>query len=107
MGEDCLNLNVWTPGVNDGGKRPVLVSYHGGWGHRLRQRADVRRRRWPGSTCRGGYRQPPAGVVRLCPPRRPRPRRVRGAGSVGVMDMVASLQWVRDNIERFGGDPGG
>ena len=30
MGEDCLALNVWTPGVNDGGKRPVMVSFHGG-----------------------------------------------------------------------------
>ena len=30
MGEDCLVLNIWTPGVNDGAKRAVLVSFHGG-----------------------------------------------------------------------------
>src|SRR5271167_4828341 len=30
MGEDCLNLNIWTPGLKDGAKRPVLVSFHGG-----------------------------------------------------------------------------
>jgi len=108
MGEDCLNLNIWTPGVNDGARRPVLVSYHGGgWatgsgngpmydGARMALFGDV-------VVVTVNHRLAAFGYTHLtdlgAPPS------FRYAGVCGVMDMVASLQWVRANIERFGGDP--
>lgn len=109
MGEDCLNLNVWTPGVNDTGRRPVLVSFHGGgWatgsgngpmydGAQMARKHNVVVVTVNHRLAAFGY----AHLVDLgAPPE------FAQAGVCGVMDMVASLAWVRDNIERFGGDPG-
>jgi len=108
MGENCLNLNVWTPSVNDGARRPVLVSFHGGgWatgsgngpmydGARMANLGDVvvvtvnHRLAAFGYTHLAGVGAPPE---------------FADAGVCGVQDMVASLRWVRDNIEKFGGDP--
>jgi para-nitrobenzyl esterase len=109
MGEDCLNLNIWTPGVNDGARRPVLVSFHGGgWttgsgngpmydGAQLARFGDVVVVTVNHRLAANGYTH----LVDLGAP-----AEFRYAGVCGVMDMVASLQWVRANIERFGGDPG-
>jgi para-nitrobenzyl esterase len=108
-GEDCLNLNIWTPGVNDAGKRPVLVSYHGGgWatgsgngpmydGAQMARKHNV-------VVVTVNHRLAAFGYLHLAD--LGAPAEFANAGNVGVMDMVASLQWVRDNIERFGGDPG-
>ena len=108
MGEDCLNLNVWTPGVGDGKKRPVLVSYHGGgWatgsgngpmydGAQLARFGDV-------VVVTVNHRLAAFGYTHLAD--LGAPPEFANAGNVGVMDMVASLQWVRDNIANFGGDP--
>jgi para-nitrobenzyl esterase len=108
MGEDCLNLNIWTPGVNDQGRRPVLVSFHGGgWttgsgngpmydGAQLARFGDVVVVTVNHRLAANGYTH----LVDLGAP-----AEFRYAGVCGVMDMVASLQWVRANIERFGGDP--
>jgi para-nitrobenzyl esterase len=108
MGEDCLNLNIWTPGVNDQGRRPVLVSFHGGgWttgsgngpmydGAQLARFGDVVVVTVNHRLAANGYTH----LVDLGAP-----AEFRYAGVCGVMDMVASLQWVKANIERFGGDP--
>jgi para-nitrobenzyl esterase len=108
MGEDCLNLNVWTPGVSDGARRPVLVSFHGGgWatgsgngpmydGAQLARFGDV-------VVVTVNHRLAAFGYTHLAD--LGAPAAFRYAGVCGVMDMVASLRWVRDNIERFGGDP--
>lgn len=106
MDEDCLFLNVWTPGLDDGGARPVLVWLHGGGfasgngsstayeGTRLAQRGDVvvvtlnHRLNVFGYLALGHYG---AGFA--------------DSSVAGVLDMVQALEWVRDNIERFGGDP--
>jgi para-nitrobenzyl esterase len=108
MGEDCLNLNVWTPGVNDHAKRPVLVSFHGGgWatgsgngpmydGAQMARLGDV-------VVVTVNHRLAAFGYTHLAD--LGAPPEFADAGNVGVMDMVASLRWVRDNIERFGGDP--
>ena len=108
MNEDCLSLNVWTPGVNDNEKRAVLVSFHGGgWAT------------GPGNgpMYDGGQLALLGGVVVVTVNHRlasfgythlaavGAPEEFRSAGVCGVMDMVASLEWVRDNIARFGGDP--
>jgi para-nitrobenzyl esterase len=109
MGEDCLNLNVWTPGVNDHAKRPVLVSFHGGgWatgsgngpmydGAQMARLGDV-------VVVTVNHRLAANGYLHLAG--LGAPAQFANAGNCGVMDMVASLRWVRDNIERFGGDPG-
>jgi para-nitrobenzyl esterase len=107
--EDCLFLNVWTPGVNDNGKRPVMFWLHGGGfatgsdssalfiGANLARRGDVivvginHRLGAPGFTHLGDL----AGETFV------------HSGNAGMLDAVAALEWVRDNIERFGGDPNG
>lgn len=108
MGEDCLSLNVWTPGINDGQKRAVMVSFHGGGfatgsgnapgydGAQLARFGDV-------VVVTVNHRLASYGYLNLvdlgAPPE------FAAAGVAGAMDLVASLEWVRDNIERFGGDP--
>ncbi|MFI4964178.1 MAG: carboxylesterase/lipase family protein [Caulobacterales bacterium] len=109
MGEDCLNLNIWTPGVNDNARRPVLVSFHGGgWatgsgngpmydGAQMARLGDV-------VVVTVNHRLAAFGYAHLAD--LGAPPEFAYAGVCGVMDMVAALQWVRDNVERFGGDPG-
>jgi para-nitrobenzyl esterase len=109
MGEDCLSLNVWTPGVNDGQKRAVMVSFHGGGfatgsgngpgydGAQLARLGDV-------VVVTVNHRLASYGYLHLAD--LGAPPEFAHAGVAGMMDLAASLQWVRDNIERFGGDPG-
>ncbi|MBO0724700.1 MAG: carboxylesterase/lipase family protein [Blastocatellia bacterium] len=108
MGEDCLVLNVWTPGVNDGAKRATLVSFHGGGyttgsgnapgfdGAQLALFGDV-------VVVTVNHRLASYGYTHLAD--LGAPPEFAYAGVTGIMDLVASLQWVRDNIENFGGDP--
>ncbi len=108
MGEDCLSLNVWTPGINDGQKRAVLVSFHGGGfatgsgngpgydGAQLARFGDV-------VVVTVNHRLASFGYLHLAD--LGAPPEFAQAGVVGMMDLVASLQWVRDNIANFGGDP--
>jgi para-nitrobenzyl esterase len=108
MGEDCLSLNVWTPGA-DGQKRAVLVSFHGGGfatgsgngpgydGAQLARFGDV-------VVVTVNHRLASFGYLHLAD--LGAPPEFAEAGVAGAMDLVASLEWVRDNIERFGGDPG-
>ncbi len=106
--EDCLFLNVWTQGLGDGKKRPVMVWLHGGgfmagsgaWpiydGANLARKGDAvvvtvnHRLNVFGHLYLGGL----AGDA------------YAKSGNVGMLDLVAALEWVRDNIEAFGGDPG-
>ncbi|HYL75093.1 MAG TPA: carboxylesterase family protein [Bryobacteraceae bacterium] len=107
MGEDVLTLNVWTPGIKDGGKRAVLVSFHGGGyatgsgngpqydGTQLSRLADV-------VVVTVNHRLASFGYLHLAD--LGAPPEFAHAGVAGMMDLVASLEWVRDNIENFGGD---
>ena len=105
--EDCLFLNVWTPGLRDGGARPVLFYIHGGAfdqgsgssllydGTRLCQRGDV-------VVVTVNHRLNAFGYLYL--------GRLAGpaygdSGNAGMLDLVLALRWVRDNIAQFGGDP--
>ena len=109
MGEDCLVLNIWTPGVNDGAKRAVLVSFHGGGfatgsgnapgydGAQLALFGDV-------VVVTVNHRLASYGYTHLAD--LGAPPEFAYAGVSGVMDLVAALQWVHDNIENFGGNPG-
>ena len=105
--EDCLFLNVWTPGT-DAERRPVMVYIHGGAyatgsgsdplydGARLARRGDV-------VVVTVNHRLNLFGYASLA--------RIAGAGfaasgNVGQLDLIQALAWVRDNIAAFGGDPG-
>ena len=108
QGEDCLILNVWTKAVGDGGKRPVMVWLHGGGftsgngssaiyhGHGLVKRGDV-------VVVTLNHRLNVFGFLHLGDIAG---KEFVGSGMVGMMDIVLALQWVRDNIATFGGDPG-
>src|SRR5438105_4576538 len=98
MDEDCLTLNVWTPACDDG-KRPVMVWIHGGaflfgtgatpwYDGRSFARDDV-------VLVTINYRLGAFGFLH-----------VDGQGNNGILDQVSALEWVRDNIAAFGGDPG-
>lgn len=105
--EDCLTLNVWTPGIRDGGKRPVMVWLHGGGLWRLSA---------AGRSQAGGRLAANGDVVMVSPNHRlgvlgyaylqDFDPMFTGSASAGMLDIVQALQWVRDNIEEFGGDPG-
>ena len=106
IGEDCLVLNVYTPALKDGGKRPVMFSIHGGGftsgtsgnpvfdGVALAKLGDV-------ILVTINHRLGILGYLELgafAP-------EFEGSGNVGIMDIVQALQWVQGNIENFGGDP--
>lgn len=106
ISEDCLMLNVFTPAINDGRKRPVMVWIHGGGfaigtgagertdGSNLARYQDVvsvnmnHRLGVMGYTYLGAFDDEYA-----------------HSGNQGQLDLILALQWVRDNIEAFGGDP--
>ncbi|QHT66765.1 carboxylesterase/lipase family protein [Rhodocytophaga rosea] len=104
--ENCLTLNVWTPKVNDNKKRPVMVWFHGGGfsagssvelpsydGERLTKKDVVvvtvnHRLNVLGFLDLSGYGD-----------------KYKSSANAGLMDLVASLEWVKQNINNFGGDP--
>jgi len=108
VSEDCLRLNIWTPAI-DAKKRPVMVWLHGGGytngngieqdgydGENLSRKGNI-------VFVSINHRLGPIGFSDLS--------KVGGSkyvdsGNVGALDMVAALEWVRDNIASFGGDPG-
>jgi para-nitrobenzyl esterase len=104
--EDCLHLNVWTAGLRDRKKRPVLVYFHGGAynngtvnsdlydGKRLVHRGDV-------VVVTVNHRLNAFGYLYLgdlAP-------EYAQSGNAGQLDLILALKWVRDNIAEFGGDP--
>lgn len=104
--EDCLRLNVWTPSINDQKKRPVMCWIHGGAfstgssqnhpsydGENLCQLGDV-------VVVSVNHRLNAFGYMDLSP----YGEKYAASGNLGMLDLVASLEWVRDNISRFGGD---
>src|SRR5262249_32534965 len=104
-GEDCLVLNVWTPAVNDGRKRPVMFWCHGGGfatgsgsspdndGTSLARRGDV-------VVVTINHRLNVLGFANLSE----FSIDFAASGDVGIMDIVHALKWVRTNIAQFGGD---
>lgn len=106
MSEDCLSLNVWTPSTS--GSRPVLVWMHGGgfiMGSSLRPANDG------ASLCRHGdvvvvsvhHRLGLLGFLHL---EELGGDRWGASANNSILDLIAALEWVRDNIAGFGGDPG-
>ena len=107
MGEDCLVLNVWTPTLDRGRKLPVMVWLHGGGftsgsggficydGAQLAKKHDV-------VVVTVNHRLGPLGYLYLAGLGS---AQYANASNVGNLDIVAALEWVRDNIATFGADP--
>ncbi len=104
--EDCLYLNIWTPGTDDG-RRPVLFWIYGGGfstgsgslpiynGRTLSRRGNV-------VVVTINYRLGLLGFLNLNEVTR---GKIPATGNEGLLDQIAALKWVRDNIAAFGGDP--
>src|SRR6266853_3070252 len=107
-GEDCLVINVFTPGVNDGRKRPVMVWLHGGGfasgagsahafdGTNLARSGDV-------VVVSVNHRLNIFGYLYLADLGG---EKYAESGNAGLLDIVAVLEWVRENVVHFGGNPG-
>lgn len=105
--EDCLRLNIWTKGLNDGKKRPVLFWLHGGGytsgngqehpgydGRNLADKGDV-------VVVTINHRLNVLGFLDLSA----FGDKYKESANVGMTDIVAALRWVKENIAYFGGDP--
>ena len=105
--ENCQYLNIWTPGINDGKKRAVMVWLHGGGftsgssveltaydGDNLSKKGDV-------VVVTVNHRLNVLGFLDLSA----YGDKYKFSGNVSIMDIVAALEWVKDNIASFGGDP--
>jgi para-nitrobenzyl esterase len=107
ISEDCLFLNIWTPAVDDGRKRPVMFYIHGGAynhgsgssplydGRALAAHGDV-------VVVTVNHRLNAFGYLYL---QRLAPNLFPDSGNCGQLDLVLALKWVRENIAAFGGDP--
>ncbi|MEZ5938642.1 MAG: carboxylesterase family protein [Hyphomonadaceae bacterium] len=107
MSEDCLRINVWTPDASRDRKRPVLLWFHGGGfeagsgssalydGTHMAKRGDV-------VVCTINHR---LNVFGFCDLSQHLGEDFAQSGNVGYLDLVRSMEWVRENIEAFGGDP--
>ena len=105
MSEDCLTLNVYTPGADDA-RRPVMVWIHGGafvtgtgsspWynGTTFASKGDV-------VVVTINYRLGALGFMYLDDI----VEDIQDSANLGILDQIAALEWVRDNIAAFGGDP--
>lgn len=106
-GEDCQRVNIWTPGINDGKRRPVMVWLHGGGysagsgqelpsyeGTNLSKKGDV-------VVVTLNHRLNVLGFLDLSA----YGDKYARSGNVGMLDIVAALEWVKNNIANFGGDP--
>lgn len=106
VSEDCLRINVWTPAL-DNKKRPVIVWLHGGGfvngngieqdgynGENISRLGDV-------VYCSLNHRLGTLGFTNLAGVGG---EKFAASGNVGMLDIVAALEWVKENIANFGGD---
>ena len=104
---NCQNLNLWTPALNDGGKRPVMVWLHGGGfssgtanepqtdGRNLAAKENV-------VVVSVNHRLGAAAYLNLSA----YGEKYKDSANAGIWDIIDALKWIQDNIETFGGDPG-
>ncbi len=106
QGDDCQNLNIWTPGLDEK-KRPVMIWLHGGGfmagasmvedvydGENLSRAEDV-------VVVSVNHRLNVVGFLDLSA----YGEQYKRSGNLGILDLVAALEWVKENIAAFGGDP--
>lgn len=107
MGEDCLVLNIWTPTLAKAAKRPVLVHLHGGGyyagsGNSPQFDGEMLARFGDAVVVTLNHRLGAFGFLDLS---ELGGERYAQSGAVGMLDVVAALGWIKENIESFGGDP--
>ena len=108
VSENCLGINVWTPGYNDNTKRQVILWIHGGGytsgnsiehpeyhGENLSRKENI-------VFCSLNHRLGPLGFSDFSGIGG---EKYAASGNAGMLDIVAALEWIRDNITNFGGDP--
>ncbi len=106
-GEDCLRVNIWTPGINNHKKRPVMVWIHGGGfatgsgqeqpaydGASLSKKGDV-------VIVSLNHRLNVLGFLNLSE----FGEKYKYSANIGLLDIIEALKWVKTNIANFGGDP--
>ena len=107
MSEDVLHLNLWTPGLKDNKKRPVMLWLHGGGYARSSANSDL----YNGTNLAtahdvvvvgANHRLNILGYLYLAGTGDPR---FANSSNMGMQDIVFALEWIRDNISNFGGDP--
>ncbi len=104
VSEDCLYLNLWTPTLNTDARLPVLVWVHGGsnksgWSFEPNYRGNVLAPQGA-IVITVGYRQGAFGFLS-----HPELDGQEAVANFGLWDLLAALQWIQDNIQKFGGDP--
>ncbi|WP_394990385.1 carboxylesterase/lipase family protein [Emticicia sp.] len=105
--EDCMRINVWTPSINDGKKRPVMFWIHGGGftagssqelpsydGENLAKKGDI-------VVVSINHRLNILGYLDLSA----YGEKYKNSANLSILDMKVALEWVKTNIESFGGDP--
>ncbi len=107
MGEDCLNLNIFTPTIDPEAKKPVMVWFHGGG---FSDGSAIAHIAFEGDNM-ARYHD----VVMICVNHRLNAfgffdmtmfgEEYKNSVNAGMVDLQASLQWIRENIKNFGGDP--
>jgi para-nitrobenzyl esterase len=106
--EQCLFLNVWTPAVKDGGKRPVMVYCHGGAFETGSGGQDIQ----DGAHLAAAYdvvvvaMNHRLGLLGFLYLGELGGEEYATSGNQSILDIVAALKWVKENIATFGGDPG-
>lgn len=107
MDENCQNLNIWTPGLGNGEKKPVLVWLHGG---AFVAGSAIEQKSYDGfNICKKGdvlmvsvnHRLNILGYFDMSS----FGEKYKNSANAGHADIVAALRWIRENIEAFGGDP--
>ncbi|MES2293151.1 MAG: carboxylesterase family protein [Pseudomonadota bacterium] len=106
--EDCLRLNIWTAGLGGAGKRPVMLWCHGGGftggsGGNVRYDGAMLAKKHGVVLVTVNHRLNAFGFLYLA---KLGGGKYADSGNVGMLDIVAALNWVKDNIAAFGGDPG-
>ena len=106
--EDCLRLNIWTAGLRDGKKRPVMLWCHGGGftggsGGNVRYDGAMLAKKHGVVLVTINHRLNAFGFLYLG---KLGGEKYADSGNAGMLDIVAALNWVKDNIAEFGGDPG-
>ena len=105
--EDCLRVNIWTGSIKEGAKRPVMVWLHGGGfsagsGQELISYDGTNLARDHGVVVVSlNHRLNTLGFLDLSA----FGAKYGHSGNLGMLDIVKALEWVRDNISNFGGDP--
>lgn len=105
--EDCMRINVWSPGINDGKKRPVMFWIHGGGftagssqelpsydGENLAKKGDV-------VVVSINHRLNILGFLDLSA----YGDKYKNSANLSIIDIKMALEWVKENISNFGGDP--